>query len=152
VAFKGSVVSRGFLARDRIDNERFVAWKSIAVSGIDFTPKRLSIASVRMNEPFAKLLVHRDRTTNVQDILGLTPPPDSTAIAAAPPPKKKTKGKHGKPSPPPASATALIPSGGARSPAAMPIRVGKVEVAEGSADFADLSLILPFAARIQHFG
>jgi hypothetical protein len=143
VRFKGSLESHDFLTRDRIDNERFLAWKTLAVKQIDFTTKRLSIASVRFTEPYAKLLVHKNRTTNVQEILGL--PMDSTQVATAQMPKRHARPKK-------KSAEESAPVAPVKRVAAAPVypvRVGKVEVVRGSADFGDLSLILPFAARVE---
>ena len=144
IHFKGSLESHGFLTRDRIDNERFLAWKGLAVKQINFTPRRLSVGSVRFTEPYAKLLVHKNRTTNVQEILGL--PMDSTQIAAQTPPphakpKKKKKGTPASAPAPPTHMAAAAP--------VYPVRVGKLELVGGSADFGDLSLILPFAARVE---
>ncbi len=145
-SFQGNIVSRDLLVRDRETNDRFVAWKSVAVNGLDFTPRRLRIASVRLREPFAKLLVFRDRTTNVQDILGIRP--DSAALAAAEEERerlakeaKKNKKKKD---------TAAVSTPAAAAAPVFPVRVAKVEVVDGSADFADFSLILPFAARVDH--
>jgi hypothetical protein len=145
LSFKGNVESHGFLTRDRIDDERFLAWKTLAVKQIDFTPKRLNIASVRFTEPYVKALVHRNRTTNLQDVLGL--PVDSTQIVTQVP-EKHAKPKKKKSSAPAAAAPAPPTHTAAAAPV-YPVRVGKVEVAHGSADFGDLSLILPFAARIE---
>jgi len=146
LSFKGNLESHGFLTRDRIDNERFLAWKTLDVKQIDFTPKRLTIASVRFDEPYIKALVHRNRTTNLQDVLGL--PVDSTQIVTQVPEKhaKPQKKKHGKTEEAPAVAP---PTHNAAAAPVYPVRVARVDIVHGSADFGDLSLILPFAARVE---
>lgn len=172
VHFTGRAESRGLLIRDRIDNERFLTWKGVDVEKIDATPSRLRIGSILLTEPYAKFIIHRDRTTNVQEILGIqSPPQDTTQIAAldddesaagpdveatlspaeptpslaAPAPRDTTVhvtlGAPATPAKPTTAATA-------GAPAAIPVRIGEVQIRKGSADFADLSLILPFAARI----
>ena len=149
VAFKGRVDSRGLLTRDRRDNERFIAWRAVEVTGIDASPTRLDVGAVKLTEPFAKILIRRDRTTNVQEILGL-PMPDSAALAAAaqPAPKQaKRGGKQASPASPKPSETLQAMKSSPAPP--IPIKVGRIDVVNGSADFADLSLILPFAARIE---
>ena len=143
IHFEGSLESHGFLTRDRIDNERFLAWKGLAVKQINFTPRRLSVGSVRFTEPYAKLLVHKNRTTNVQEILtpdGLHPNrgPDATAARQA---KEEEEGDSGERAGAPTHMAAAAP--------VYPVRVGKLELVGGSADFGDLSLILPFAARVE---
>ncbi|HEY6866062.1 MAG TPA: DUF748 domain-containing protein, partial [Candidatus Eisenbacteria bacterium] len=83
VRFQGRLESHDFVTRDRIDNERFLTWKSLDVDGVEATPARVRIASVRFGQPYAKFIIHRDHTTNIQDILGLTPQPsDSSDLAA----------------------------------------------------------------------
>jgi hypothetical protein len=41
VAFQGRVESRRLLTRDRRDNERFLAWSAVEVSGIDASPAKV---------------------------------------------------------------------------------------------------------------
>lgn len=153
VGFKGSLGSRGFLTRDRLDGEPFLSWKSVDVSGIDYATGRLRVDAAKLAQPYAKVLVRRDRTTNLQDIFGI-PTVDSAAAASAPPPEApRAKGKHGKPpkkAQPKASEALAEMQKNAAGMRVMPVRIGAIEVSEGSADFADLSLILPFAAHIEH--
>ncbi len=150
VAFQGRVESRGLLTRDRRDNERFLAWKAVEVSGIDASPAKVEIGAVKLTEPFAKIVIRRDRTTNVQEILGLPMPDSSTAASAQPPPSKKKKrgGDDAAQVATPKPSEALEAMRSSAAPA-IPVKIGRIEVVNGSADFADLSLILPFAARIE---
>jgi hypothetical protein len=150
VAFQGRVESRRLLTRDRRDNERFLAWNAVEVNGIDASPAKVEIGSVKLTEPFAKILIRRDRTTNVQEILGL-PMPDSAAAASPPPPRKQQKkrgGTTGTKAATPKPSEALEAMKASPAPP-IPVKVGRIEVVNGSADFADLSLVLPFAARIE---
>jgi hypothetical protein len=106
---------------------------------------------VKLTEPFAKILIRRDRTTNVQEILGL-PMPDSDAAASPPPPPRKQQKRRGgttgtkAATPKPSEALEAMKA----SPVPpIPVKVGRIDVVNGSAAFADLSLVLPFAARIE---
>jgi len=150
VGFKGRVESRGLLTRDRRDNERFLAWKLVEVNGIDASNAKVDIGRVKLTEPFAKIVIRRDRSTNVQEILGL-PMPDSTLAAAPPPPTPKKKKRSAdaaakQATPKPSEALEAMKSSAAPP---IPVKVGRIDVVNASADFADLSLILPFAARIE---
>ncbi len=127
--YQGVVESRGFLARDRIVDDRFLAWKSVTASGIDYAPTRVRVGGVRLSQPYAKILIHKDRTTNIQEIFGLQA---DTVVAAQKP----------------SEALAAMRKSATES-SAIPVRIGTIDVVEGSADFADFSLILPFAARIE---
>jgi Domain of Unknown Function (DUF748) len=153
IRFKGRVESRGFHARDQILNEPFLSWKSVVVNAIDYAPSQIAVGGVRLDQPYGRFLVHKDRTTNIQDILGL-PTVDTVAVDPAKANAKAAKGAKGKRPPPPKTSetlTAMQHSAAAAKPR-VPVRIGTVEVVEGSADFSDLSLILPFAARIEHLG
>ena len=155
IGFKGKVESHKFLARDRIGNEPFLSWSAVDAEGIDYSPKRISIGAVHVRSPYAKVLIHKNRTTNLQDILGIATV-DSAAAAEEAAHPGPPAGKHGQPSktPQPKASEALASMQHAAASAAppLPVRIGSIDVAEGSADFADLSLILPFAARIEHLG
>lgn len=157
VRYTGNLESRDFMARDRLVNEPFLAWKAVAVNAVDYSPAGVRVGSVRLTEPFWKLVIHRDRTTNLMDILGIVTV-DTTALEEAAEAEKsaaagKGKKKSAKP-PPPKNSEALAEmqrnAAAAAAAPTVPIQIGLVEVVEGSADFADLSLILPFAARIEH--
>jgi Domain of Unknown Function (DUF748) len=128
IRYQGSVASRSFLARDRIANDRFLAWKQVTASGIDYAPTRVRVGAVRLNQPFAKILIHKNRTTNIQDIFGL--PTDTVVV---------TK---------PSEALAQMKKSAAEA-SPIPVRIGSITVVDGSADFADFSLLLPFGARIE---
>ena len=152
VAFQGKVESRNFLTRDRIGNEPFLSWGVVNVNGIDYSPRRLGIAGVRITSPYSKVLIHKNRTTNFQDVLGIATIDSAAAAQEAAQPGRKT-GRHGKvaktPTPRASEALAQMQKSAA-SAAPLPVRIGSIKVSEGSADFTDLSLILPFAARLEH--
>ena len=163
VRFQGRVESRQFLTRDRIANERFVSWRVLALEGIRYAPDRVRLESVRLVDPYAKFIIHRDRTTNVQDILGQLPPArDSAAgrawdaVDAEPAPVDANLAASA--ASPGTSAVEVAPAHSLEPTAtrsatapgpALPVRIGKVEFVNGSTDFADLSLLIPFAARIE---
>jgi len=169
VHFTGRAESRGLLIRDRIDNERFLTWKGVDVEKIDATASRLRVGSILFTQPYAKFIIHRDRTTNVQEILGLqSPPQDTTQIAAlddeesaaGPDVEGALSSAEPTPSlaaPAPRDTTVHVTLGAPATPAAsaagsapaFPVTIAEVRIRDGSADFADLSLVLPFAARIE---
>lgn len=103
----------------------FARWKQLAVRGIDFSlePARLDIDSVTLKQPFGRIVINPDQTLNVAQILK---PPSGRAAPAARGPAK--------------------PAG--PSAAAMPVRIGRVLVENGSAFFADRSIEPSFSAGI----
>jgi uncharacterized protein involved in outer membrane biogenesis len=124
----GSVAVNGLLLNESETGERFLAWKELAVSGIDFSlaPDRLAIREVKLLEPGAKIVIFKDRSANLGKIVReKAEEPGSGKTAAA--------GKQAAPKP-------------------FPLSVERVRLEKGVVDFADLSLVLPFAARIEKFG
>jgi uncharacterized protein involved in outer membrane biogenesis len=108
-------------------NERLLAWSELALDDLRFaaTGRSLKISRVRLSKPYARVFVAKDQSTNIGDLLVAG---DATSAG--------TKSAPG-PAPP--------------TPAAKPfaVRLSKLLVAGGSADYTDLSLPLPFAAHIE---
>ncbi len=106
------------------DGGPFLGWKSLAASGISFhlAPDRLAVADIAVRGLDAKVVVNKDRSVNLAQAL------KSPASAPAPEPA-------------------------AKEPAApFPVAVERVHLDKAAIDFSDLSLVLPFAAKIQDFG
>ena len=121
-----------FLLNETAGGDRLIGWKEIAASGIAFTlnPDRLAVEEVRLVEPGAKIVIFKDRSLNL--------------VKAFQPPQA--------PGETPAPAEPKAPAAGAKAEtAALPIEVGveRVRVENGAVDFSDLSLVLPFAAKVE---
>jgi uncharacterized protein involved in outer membrane biogenesis len=106
--------------------ERFVEWKSLKATGIayDSQRNRFGIRLVDVVEPGAKILIDADREVNLAKVIKPAAPAQAGAKASAEP-----------------------------APAGPPlaVRVGRVALQRGVVDFSDLSLALPFSARIVRF-
>ncbi len=107
--------------------ERFLAWKALSANGVDFRlgPDRLAIEEVRLLEPGAKIVVFKDRSVNLANVRKRG---DAAGAAQAP----------------------AQPSAQAGA-APFPVSVERVRVENATVDFADLSLVLPFATQVQEF-
>ncbi|WP_079226480.1 DUF748 domain-containing protein [Pseudomonas putida] len=109
---------------DTIKGRDFVKWQQVNVDGLSYVHgDALSIDKVTLLQPYARFIINEDRTTSVDDLL--IPQP---AGAAASSPAK------------PASAAASKPLG---------IHIGQIDINDGSANFADLTLTPNFATAIQ---
>ncbi|RRJ84312.1 DUF748 domain-containing protein [Aestuariirhabdus litorea] len=126
--FEGDFSIEEFVSRDTIDYLEFVKWQSLLVEGIDFDQQAnaLSIARVATRKPYARVIIYPDLSVNLSQILS---PPESSASAPA---------EH-KAAPAGDSQTATEP---------MQISIARVELSEGEANFADLSLQPQFATGI----
>jgi len=108
---------------DTLKQRDFLKWQQLTLEGLNYEHgDSLNIAKVNLAQPYARFMINDDRTTNVDDLL-IPQPADKTPTA-------KTT----------ASASKEKPLG---------IRVGEVNINDGSANFADFSLTPNFATAIQ---
>lgn len=109
---------------DTIKGRDFVKWQQVNVDGLSYVHgDALSIDKVTLLQPYARFIINEDRTTSVDDLL--IPQP------AGAPASKPAK---------PANAAASKPLG---------IHIGQIDINDGSANFADLTLTPNFATAIQ---
>ncbi len=119
----GTLDVANLLVNEADSGDRLLEWKALEASGIalGLVPNRLEIKEVRVREPGAKIVVFKDKTLNLAKVL------------------KQPEGAK--------KATEPLPDSAAQ---VFPISIDRVSVDQGTADFADLSLVLPFKARIHH--
>lgn len=122
--FRGRIAVRNFAANDLDLDERFLAWRQLAASGVDWrlAPGRLVIREVIADRPFMRLIVGADKTLNLSHVI-VSAPAESAPVAAAAP----------------APATA----------APYPLRVDRIRLQRGAMLFADMTLKPQFATGIQ---
>jgi hypothetical protein len=135
VVFKGAAGSKNFVTKDTKNDENLVSWRSLDLAGVSYAPEKIHVSEVSSTGAYAKIVVYPDRTTNLATVFAPSMPKDSTGADStatredgAAPPKKKS-------SPPP-----------------IPTAIDIVKIADCTADFSDLSLILPFSAAIHSLG
>lgn len=106
-------------AQDRILNKDFLSWDALAVNGLklDVKPTSVAISTIVVKKPYVRLIIGPDRTTNLQAILVKPDSADGTADAQPPPTDAKKKAGE----------------------AEVPVRIGTVQIVDGSAHFADYS-------------
>ena len=112
--------------------ERFLEFKEMSVNGLKFglSPDRLQIEEVRLLEPGAKVVIFKDRSINLAKMLK---PSDAVDAETATNIEK---------------APAVVPS---KDRALFPVSIERVRVEKGVVDFADFSLVLPFATHVTDF-
>jgi len=112
---------------ESVDNERFASWKRFRAVNIAFSlaENRLDISRLHFDRLYGDILIDKDGSLNIEQI------------------KKADSGAS------PAETTAVdVASEAGDQHSEMEIRIGEIVLADASADFSDLSLPLPFAAKI----
>ncbi|MBC2680585.1 DUF748 domain-containing protein [Pseudomonas baltica] len=108
---------------DTLKERDFVKWQHLTLDGLDYRHgDRLQIERVQLQQPYARFMINEDRTTNIDDLLIPQPPQPANSV------------NSGKPA-------------GAEKP--LGIRIGSVDIDNGSANFADFSLTPNFATAVQ---
>lgn len=126
--YAGSLSIDG-LALTEADGDLFAGWKSVSASRLSASlqPTRLNIPELRVVAPKAKLHIDPDRSFNAARLRVRPSTPPETA-------------------PGDQAAVATAPGASAAEPLVVNIR--RVRLHQGQLDFADLSLLPPFAAQI----
>ncbi|HSH07388.1 MAG TPA: DUF748 domain-containing protein [Burkholderiales bacterium] len=126
LAVDGALDVERLLLKEDDSGERFLAWRALQAKAVRYRsdPQQLVVKEVLLREPGAKIVVFKDRSVNLAKILKADP----------------TK----------AEATAAAPAQAAGADVGpLPVVVNQVRVANGTIDFADESLVLPFAAKVE---
>ena len=131
VKFKGNTGIADLLTRDQIQSKDFVKWDNLTFKDldVDLLANRYSASLLLIEKPYAKVTIRKDKTINFSDIMIA----EKGATDKSAKPARHVKARHSK-----------------ASQSDKPIfKLTKVKIVDGSSDFADLSLILPFAAQIK---
>ena len=132
VKFTGNTGIADFLTRDKIQNKDLIKWKNLTFKDldVDLLANKYSAVTLFIEKPYAKVTIRKDKTINFSDIV-VTAEKGSTKASTKPEkPVKKASNKAEQSDKP-------------------VFKLAHVKIIDGSSDFADLSLILPFAARIE---
>ena len=114
---------------DTLKQRDFLKWEKLDLEGLDYQHgTSLSIAKVNMLQPYARFMINDDRTTNVDDLLIPQPEDKKPATTSKTTAKNTTKAPKENP---------------------LGIYVGEVNIKDGSANFADLTLTPNFSTAVQ---
>ncbi|WP_342649725.1 DUF748 domain-containing protein [Pseudomonas sp. REB1044] len=109
---------------DTIKGRDFVKWQQVNVDGLSYVHgNALSIDKVTLQQPYARFIINEDRTTSIDDLLIPQTSPSSSSGERKP-----------------ATASTEKPLG---------IRIGQIDINDGAANFADLTLTPNFATAVQ---
>ncbi|MEE5053340.1 DUF748 domain-containing protein [Pseudomonas alliivorans] len=114
---------------DTLKQRDFLKWEKLDLEGLDYQHgASLSIAKVNMLQPYARFMINDDRTTNVDDLLIPQPEDGKPTVTSNANAKNTPKAPKDNP---------------------LGIYVGEVNIKDGSANFADLTLTPNFSTAVQ---
>lgn len=140
--YKGDFAFKNLRVVETGTKDVFLAWDMLGTPSLKVTPQKLGIGELGIDHLKTKLIINKDRTVNISRILQVRQPPAAPGAASAVPAQADAVQAL---SPPPSAAAA------AAAPAApFAVKIGRIRIKKSEMDFADYSLILPFATRIHH--
>ncbi len=151
LTYTGSANVDGVQVVEASAGDPVVAWKSLHAADLRFGlgPDKLEIDEVRLTGLDGKLVIFKDKSVSVAKLLK---PAGASASAPAPggpsPGTPATSGTSAPaPSAGPATSRAPSPSPAAAAPG-FPVVIERIRIDDSAMNFADLSLVLPFAAQV----
>ena len=131
--YTGNLAVEQFRLDDLRSHEPLVSWQGLNIDKLAYSQKanKVTVHHIDFTKPYAKVIIHKDRTTNIGDIAKAEP--------NQPAPAKKSK-KASKNNPTDAKPSAPLP---------IALQVGRINVIDGSAYFSDLSLLPNFSSGIR---
>ena len=148
LSFKGNLEVVDLSLAESINNERLASWKSFRAERIalSLAEQRLDISRLRFDQLYGDILIDKEGSLNLGHVQeGSSGKTSDTAVVAqdsATAIEAEVQGAE------PAADNAAVAADSAAPNSAMKIRIGDIVLANASADFADLSLPLPFAVKI----
>lgn len=138
--YGGSVELDDLAIHDKLRNAPLVKWQKMNINQLDFDQQKnqIKIDHLAFSQPYAKVVIAKDRSTNISDLIVEAP------IAASVTNSATTN------SVPPAKQTATEPQMASKSATPeLSLDIQKISFSQGSAYFADNSLTPNFASGIE---
>jgi hypothetical protein len=134
ISLQGNSHINNLVTRDQISNKDFLNWKQLSLNNIaiDLAAKRYTIDTIKIEEPYTRILIRKDKTMNVNDLLIKADEESSSDDKQQPVDKPAVKQQ-------------TVDKNEQISPY---FKIGKIEMTGGETDFSDLSLILPFIVHM----
>jgi len=128
----GSISVNKLMLNEEGTDERFLEWKEMSVDGFQFglSPDQLKIDEVRLLEPGAKVVIFKDHSVNLAKVLKRSDAVDEGTATH----QEKTP--------------TAVPS---KERSLFPVNIERIRVEKGVVDFADFSLVFPFATHVTDF-
>ncbi|HMA31289.1 MAG TPA: DUF748 domain-containing protein, partial [Casimicrobiaceae bacterium] len=135
-AFAGDVTVSDFDSLDRPESQELMRWKTLAFTGVDVVsePLKIGLGAVALDTFYARIILNADATLNLQQLLA----PQSAAVQAAATTASSTS----------SGVTSKSLSAGAAEANALPVSIGRIEVANGDVEYSDLFVKPNFSTHL----
>lgn len=139
--YQGNVELDELTVLDNVQKTPLLKWQKMKINQLDFNQQlnRLNIDHLAFHQPYAKVVIAKDRSTNISNLIVERSSPTGASNA----PKAAVNANN---------STAVAAQPTAKSPAApadFSLAINKISVNQGSAYFADNSLTPNFASGIE---
>ncbi len=127
--YQGGFQIGNLMVKESRTGDRFLAWRNLSTASLRASPDGLHIGDLKVDGLGAKLIIHKDKSTNIQAMMKSPP----TTPAPAKPATAPTLKAENRP-----------------APARPGFRLGieRIHIVGSEMDYADESLALPFGTRI----
>ncbi len=177
---KGDTQLSGLRTVDDQQKRDFVSWKDLKIAAIQYRskPQSLRIKTVTLDEPYARMVIFPNRTTNIKEVLtpagtvrkvsvpagdakdaketgegdagqSATPEPDTAAAAVPAPQPVPPKTAGGRAKKGARSAATPAPAVQQAPPTPFPVAIGTVRLVNATLDYTDLWIKPSFSVGIQ---
>lgn len=128
LSVEGRVAIADALARETATGDRLAAWKTLEAEGIAYAlpPNRLTIKDVRLDAPAAKIAISEERDFNLARLV------EDAGSRGLPGPESNARSRR---------------AGGSTPP--LEVLVERVTLQNGTVDFSDRSLALPYSTEVR---
>ena len=125
----GSLSVQGLNVSDADQGERLIGWERLGVDMFTFdqASRTLDVSDVALQAPYARLFIDADGNTNFQELAVVSESPDEVSADGGAEPKPGDDGDRDE---------------------AYTVSLGRLRIEDGTSDFTDLSLPLPFATNM----
>ncbi|WP_299807645.1 DUF748 domain-containing protein [uncultured Shewanella sp.] len=139
LSYIGNLAVNDLLIKDTVQKKELLKWKTLEVNRLAFDKQdnRLDIDQVSLNKPYGRIIIAKDKSTNIGDLIVVQTASNKNASA-----------KEGQK----AAVKAKVSTQQADKTAAKPLAltINQINFKDGSTFFADNSLTPNFAASIEH--
>lgn len=135
--YKGSFTLGDLVAVDKENSADFLKWKSLYFGGIDFRlePMAINIGEIALTDYFSRLILNKEGRLNVADIIRKPEGEGAKSAEAAKPTETKVAGKESAP-----------------AKQAVPIKIGKITLQNGTVNFSDLFVKPNYTVNLTKLG